>query len=52
MDEERIERAQSEKPKIERMLSLHDIEKVARKVLSHKALAYYSSATDDEISTF
>lgn len=52
VDEERVERAQREKPKIERMLSLRDIEHVARKVLSHKALAYYSSATDDEISAF
>ncbi|EIM92640.1 uncharacterized protein STEHIDRAFT_117624 [Stereum hirsutum FP-91666 SS1] len=50
VDEERVERAQREKPKIERMLSLRDIEHVARKVLSHKALAYYSSATDDEIT--
>lgn len=51
LDEERVEKAQSEKPSINRILSLRDIEKVARNVLSHKALAYYSSASDDEIST-
>jgi L-lactate dehydrogenase (cytochrome) len=49
-DEERVEQAQATKPPIERALSLHDLEKVARQVLSYKALAYYSSAADDEIS--
>ncbi|KAI0051750.1 hypothetical protein FA95DRAFT_1554282, partial [Auriscalpium vulgare] len=49
-DEERVERAQSSKPPIDRMLSLRDLEQVARNVLSHKALSYYSSAADDEIT--
>ena len=49
-DELRIEKAQREKPPINRMLSLRDLETVARAVLSFKALAYYSSAADDEIS--
>ncbi|KAH9835686.1 FMN-dependent dehydrogenase [Rhodofomes roseus] len=32
------------------MLSLQDLEDVAMKVMSHKAVAYYSSAADDEIT--
>ena len=50
VDEERVERALTARPSIDRMLSLFDLENVARQVLSYKALAYYSSAADDEIS--
>ena len=50
VDEQRVEKALKERPSIDRMLSLFDLENVARQVLSHKALSYYSSAADDEIS--
>ncbi|KAI0639264.1 FMN-dependent dehydrogenase-domain-containing protein [Trametes polyzona] len=49
-DELRVEAAQAAKPPLSRMLSLRDIEDVARQVLSYKALAYYSSAADDELT--
>ncbi|KAJ6621231.1 FMN-dependent dehydrogenase-domain-containing protein [Mycena sp. CBHHK59/15] len=49
-DEVRVEKALSERPPLGRLLSLADMEDVARKVLSHKAEAYYSSAADDQIS--
>ncbi|KAI0757140.1 FMN-dependent dehydrogenase-domain-containing protein [Daedaleopsis nitida] len=47
-DELRVEAALAAKPPLSRILSLWDIEEVARKVLSYKALAYYSSAADEE----
>lgn len=40
-----------EKPPISRVLNTREMEEVAKKVLSYKAWAYYSSAGDDEIST-
>ncbi|THH02863.1 hypothetical protein EW026_g75 [Hermanssonia centrifuga] len=49
-DELRTEREQAAKPPLNRILDLQEMEDVARKVLSHKALAYYSSAADDEVS--
>ncbi|CDO72371.1 hypothetical protein BN946_scf184977.g70 [Trametes cinnabarina] len=49
-DELRVEAAQASKPPLSRMLSLRDIEDVARQVLSYKAFAYYASAADDELS--
>ena len=49
-DEIRVEKALRERPALNRILSLQDMEDVARKVLPYKALAYYSSASDDEIS--
>lgn len=49
-DELRMEREQRNRPSISKMHNLLDIENVARKVLSYKALAYYSSATDDEVA--
>lgn len=49
-DELRVERAQREKPPLSQILNLHDMEEVARNTLSYKALAYYSSASDEEIS--
>ncbi|TFK41027.1 FMN-dependent dehydrogenase-domain-containing protein [Crucibulum laeve] len=49
-DELRVEEAYKSRPPLSRILSLADMESVARQVLSHKALAYYSSAADDEIT--
>ncbi|KZT74753.1 hypothetical protein DAEQUDRAFT_659124 [Daedalea quercina L-15889] len=49
-DEIRVEQAQARKPRVDRMLCLGDLEDVAMKVMSHKAMAYYSSAADDEIT--
>ncbi|KAH9486795.1 Cytochrome b2, mitochondrial [Psilocybe cubensis] len=49
-DERRVELARQRMPPLSRILSLMDMENVARQVLSHKALAYYSSASDDEIT--
>jgi len=49
-DELRMEREQAAKPSINRILNLQEMEDVARKVISHKAWAYYSSASDEEIS--
>ncbi|KAF8592453.1 hypothetical protein K439DRAFT_1400272 [Ramaria rubella] len=49
-DELRVEREQRYKPSISKMHNLQDLENVARKVLPFKALAYYSSATDDEVA--
>ncbi|CCL99735.1 uncharacterized protein FIBRA_01757 [Fibroporia radiculosa] len=47
-DEVRVEQAQARKPPLNQILNLRDIEKVARDVLTYKALAYYASAADDE----
>ncbi|KIM79769.1 hypothetical protein PILCRDRAFT_98049 [Piloderma croceum F 1598] len=49
-DEIRVEMAQQQKPALNRVLNLQDMEDVARKVLSFRALGYYSSASDDEIT--
>ncbi|TCD67032.1 hypothetical protein EIP91_000652 [Steccherinum ochraceum] len=49
-DEERMERAQATKPSISKILSLYEMEDVAKSLLSNKAWAYYSSATDEEIA--
>ncbi|KAG5654775.1 hypothetical protein H0H81_003783 [Sphagnurus paluster] len=49
-DELRVEDAQKRRPPLSRILSLADMEAVARQVLSHKALAYYSSSSDDQIT--
>ncbi|KAF9455693.1 FMN-dependent dehydrogenase-domain-containing protein [Collybia nuda] len=51
-DELRVEAAQKQRPPLSRLLSLADMEAVARRVLSHKALSYYSSASDDQITYF
>ncbi|KAF8973898.1 cytochrome b2 [Flammula alnicola] len=47
-DELRVEQSRSKMPPLNRILNLTDMENVARQILSHKALAYYSSAADDE----
>ncbi|KJA29265.1 hypothetical protein HYPSUDRAFT_32665 [Hypholoma sublateritium FD-334 SS-4] len=49
-DELRVEQARKQMPPLDRILSLRDMENVAKHILSHKALAYYSSAADDEIT--
>lgn len=49
-DEIRVEEAQRKKPALKRILSLQDMEDVARSVLPYKANAYYSSAADDLIT--
>ncbi|ESK98329.1 hypothetical protein Moror_79 [Moniliophthora roreri MCA 2997] len=49
-DEIRVEEAMKQRPPLHQILSLSDMEAVARRVLSYKALAYYSSASDDEIT--
>ncbi|KAH9912516.1 glyoxylate dehydrogenase [Fomitopsis serialis] len=38
------------RPPLDTIINLHDFETVARKVVSDKAWAYYSSASDDEIT--
>ncbi|KAJ7293712.1 hypothetical protein C8J57DRAFT_1269730 [Mycena rebaudengoi] len=49
-DEIRVSQALLERPPLGRILNLADMEAVAKKVLSHKAQAYYSSAADDHIT--
>ncbi|TRM65727.1 FMN-dependent dehydrogenase-domain-containing protein [Schizophyllum amplum] len=49
-DEVRMEEAHKYKPKLSHILSLRDMEDVAKRVLPHKAYAYYSSSTEDTIS--
>ncbi|KAK0208354.1 hypothetical protein DFS33DRAFT_1371792 [Desarmillaria ectypa] len=49
-DELRVEQALRERPPLNRILSLLDMEDVARHILSLKAVSYYSSAADDSIS--
>ncbi|KII93260.1 hypothetical protein PLICRDRAFT_151828 [Plicaturopsis crispa FD-325 SS-3] len=49
-DEIRVEAARNQRPPLTHILSLRDMEIVARKVLSFKALSYYASAADDELT--
>ncbi|GLB36281.1 putative cytochrome b5 family protein [Lyophyllum shimeji] len=49
-DELRVAAAYKQRPSLDRILSLADMEAVARRVLSQKALAYYSSSSDDQMS--
>ena len=51
-DEIRVELAQKQKPPLSRVLNALEMEEVAKKVLSYKAWAYYSSAGDDEVSEY
>ncbi|KAJ3895050.1 FMN-dependent dehydrogenase-domain-containing protein [Lentinula edodes] len=48
-DEIRSEQAMNKRPPLNRIISLADIEDVAKQVLSYRAWAYYCSAADDEI---
>ncbi|KAF8167968.1 FMN-dependent dehydrogenase-domain-containing protein [Crassisporium funariophilum] len=52
VDELRVEQARRRMPPLNRILSLMDMENVAKQTLSHKALAYYSSASDDELTNY
>ncbi|TFK76971.1 hypothetical protein BDN72DRAFT_807271 [Pluteus cervinus] len=49
-DELRVEAAKGNRPPLSRILSLADLEAVAKATIPHKAWSYYSSASDDEIS--
>ncbi|KZT74754.1 hypothetical protein DAEQUDRAFT_700767 [Daedalea quercina L-15889] len=49
-DEIRVEKARARRRPINQMLSLQDIEDVAREMLPHKTWAFYRSAGDDEIT--
>ncbi|KAJ3936349.1 MAG: FMN-dependent dehydrogenase-domain-containing protein [Lentinula lateritia] len=49
-DELRSEQAMNKRPPLNRIISLADLEDVAKQVLSYRAWAYYCSAADDEIS--
>lgn len=50
-DEEELRRELIErKPPLSQIINLHDFETVARQILPPAALAYYSSAADDEVS--
>ncbi|PCH36537.1 glyoxylate dehydrogenase [Wolfiporia cocos MD-104 SS10] len=49
-EQKRLEKYRAAKPSIDTVISLHDFETVARLVIPEKAWAYYSSASDDEIT--
>ncbi|KIK54136.1 hypothetical protein GYMLUDRAFT_48947 [Collybiopsis luxurians FD-317 M1] len=49
-DEMRVEQTMKQRPPLNQILSLADIETVAKAVLPYSALAFYSAGTDDEIS--
>ncbi|KAJ4483765.1 FMN-dependent dehydrogenase-domain-containing protein [Lentinula aciculospora] len=49
-DEMRVEQAMKQRPPLNRILNLADIEDVARKVLPHSALAFFSAGAEDELT--
>ncbi|KAF9451120.1 hypothetical protein P691DRAFT_773398 [Macrolepiota fuliginosa MF-IS2] len=49
-DEQRIEEAAKRKPPLQRILSLRDMEAVARQTLASTTKAFYTSAADDGIT--
>ncbi|KAF9268531.1 hypothetical protein L218DRAFT_977084 [Marasmius fiardii PR-910] len=49
-DELRVEKAMNERPLLSRILSLYDMEEVAKKVLPFKVVSFYSSGADDAIT--
>jgi L-lactate dehydrogenase (cytochrome) len=49
-DELRVEEALENKPPLQRIVNVEDMEEVAKKILPYRALAYYSSAGDDSIT--
>ncbi|KAJ3789634.1 FMN-dependent dehydrogenase-domain-containing protein [Lentinula aff. detonsa] len=49
-DEIRVEQAMKQRPPLNRILNLADMETVARKVLPHGALAFFSAGTEDELT--
>ncbi|TFY57598.1 hypothetical protein EVJ58_g6927 [Rhodofomes roseus] len=49
-EEKQRQKYMEARPSLDTIINLHDFETVARKVISEKAWAYYSSASDDEIT--
>ncbi|KAJ3917614.1 FMN-dependent dehydrogenase-domain-containing protein [Lentinula edodes] len=49
-DEIKVEQAMKQRPPLNRLLNLADIEDVARKVLPHSALAFFSAGAEDELT--
>ncbi|KAF9073533.1 FMN-dependent dehydrogenase-domain-containing protein [Rhodocollybia butyracea] len=49
-DEIRVEHAMKQRPPLSRILSLADMEDVARKVLPFSTLSFFSTGSDDEIT--
>ncbi|KZV66454.1 hypothetical protein PENSPDRAFT_755719 [Peniophora sp. CONT] len=49
VEKARLERMEN-RPSLDQVLNLHDLEAIARQVMPEKAWAYYSSAADDEIT--
>nr|GAT45009.1 predicted protein [Mycena chlorophos] len=50
-DEEKArQQRMANRPSLEEILNLHDFESIAKQVMPEKAWAYYSSASDDEIT--
>ncbi|OCH96393.1 hypothetical protein OBBRIDRAFT_237224 [Obba rivulosa] len=52
IDEIRMEEGEARKPPLSRILNLRELEEVAKSVLSYKTWAFYSSASDDEITHY
>jgi L-lactate dehydrogenase (cytochrome) len=50
VDKARLENM-GRRPALDEILSLHDFEAISKLVMPEKAWAYYSSASDDEITT-
>ena len=50
LDYPKPKRIEKSRPPIHSILNLHDMEAVAKNVMSKEAWAYYSSAADDEIT--
>ncbi|KAI0348665.1 hypothetical protein BDW22DRAFT_1424813 [Trametopsis cervina] len=49
-DELRMEQEQARKPPLNRVMNVQQMEDIARKIVAYKAFAYFSSASDDEIT--
>ncbi|KAJ8076695.1 hypothetical protein PM082_001118 [Marasmius tenuissimus] len=49
-DEVRVEKAMKERPLLSRILSLNDMEAVAKRILPFKVYSFYSAGADDEIT--
>ncbi|CCL99242.1 uncharacterized protein FIBRA_01257 [Fibroporia radiculosa] len=49
-EEKRRQKFLAARPPLDSIINMHDFESVARQVITEKAWAYYSSASDDEIT--
>ncbi|KIJ21373.1 hypothetical protein PAXINDRAFT_164891, partial [Paxillus involutus ATCC 200175] len=49
-DELRVEEARQSRPPLSRIINVRDMEETAKKLLPHKAMAYYASAADDSMT--